>query len=354
MQRIQNTKRNAGGFTLIELLVVVSIIALLISLLLPAVGQTRRAARIVKCTNNLKQVALGNLSYAASNNDEYVNGPKSNGDRGPRGGIAQSFASEAYPENGMGWGAAGLVTSRGILGLPMFANGDQNAWEPTNTGMKTMYWVRQAEYTVDAEGIGSLQDVFLSPSDPRRGQIREQLVDWSNENDGALPQRTQWRTAVRQPLNRFIDGFTPTSYYYPDAAIVNPAVLATDPATGAWTGPFGSPVGLVADGARWGQIIRGNKQAQTSYPGKKALYGMWNAYHDGDAFFYNDEGTTSTVALADGSARAVIADRDCAPQNAAEQAGGLFISTAEGDDGPIEYTSAIYTTMGGMRGRDFK
>lgn len=352
MQRIHKTKRNAGGFTLIELLVVVSIIALLISLLLPAVGQTRRAARIVKCTNNLKQIALGNLSYAASNNDEYVNAPKSNGDRGPRGGIATTFASTAYPENGMGWGSSGFRTipTSGV----MFGGGDQNRWSPMITGMKTMYWVRQAEYTVDAEGIGSLQDVFLSPSDPRRGQIREQLVDWSNDNDGALPQQAQWQSAVRQPLNRFIDGFTPTSYYYPDTAIVNPAVLATDPATGAWTGSEGSPIGLTITGENYGRVIRGNKQAQTSYPGKKALYGMWNAYHDGDAFFYNDEGTTSTVALADGSARAVIADRDCAPRNPAEQAGGLFISTAEGDDGPIEYTSAIYSTIGGMRGRDFR
>lgn len=60
-----------AGFTLIELLIVISIIALLISVLLPVLGQARQAARATQCLNNERQIGLGLMIYA-HDYDQYV------------------------------------------------------------------------------------------------------------------------------------------------------------------------------------------------------------------------------------------------------------------------------------------
>jgi prepilin-type N-terminal cleavage/methylation domain-containing protein/prepilin-type processing-associated H-X9-DG protein len=62
---MRSDSQQAGrGFTLIELLVVTSIIALLVGILLPVLGNARESARMTFCLNNMRQMGIATVNYA--------------------------------------------------------------------------------------------------------------------------------------------------------------------------------------------------------------------------------------------------------------------------------------------------
>ena len=79
--------RPRSAFTLIELLVVISIIALLIGILLPVLGNAREAGRMAFCLNNSRQMALATVNYAYGHESRLPS-------------VGFSHGGSTYPEQG--------------------------------------------------------------------------------------------------------------------------------------------------------------------------------------------------------------------------------------------------------------
>ncbi len=79
MEKIRKQRDNRGGFTLIELLVVIAIIAILASLLLPALVMAKLKAQTAQCTSNFKQMGAAWVMY----NTDFPDFLAPNSDAGP-------------------------------------------------------------------------------------------------------------------------------------------------------------------------------------------------------------------------------------------------------------------------------
>jgi len=222
--------RTRSAFTIIELLVVVSIIALLIGILLPAVGKARDAAKESTSAANLRQMSIAHQTYAAEHSDRQFTLCDDNlatyGDNGAQAVINYATVNGSHHPSVIGGYGVNPpnFTQQALLGFWLDLNPDGFAWsiqpivytEGFEVGSFRLANCRQFNTYLS----GRAQDkVFYAPKCEMQIDALEHCFDEPTE---------VCSTAATSTAQLSSQGTWPT-YVLSPAAMFHPAVFRGDP-----------------------------------------------------------------------------------------------------------------------------
>ena len=303
--QLNNTKRTGQGFTLIELLVVISIIALLIGLLLPALSRARRSARVTQCLGNLHNITTGCANYSS----EFG------------GVIATGVPPEVVTTN----------SGRRIGTKPDYnlATNDRQLAGWTLSGLKywfmNRYWFYGLATYIAQEDFKEAvyADVFFCPDDATYREKAYLIRTHQNQNT-----------------------VFPNSYAMSSTALWSPQMFTTKNVEQILIEDQLELTQSSSDKSTPGRIYLG--MSDVRFPDKKVYFFEHGSFHEKENVGYNAPGVKATAAFFDGHGEFVGADGKALEP--------LMKTYAPRLDRKVEEMPWWYygSTVDGIHGRDFE